>query len=96
MTLSLCSYLPLVAPHAGAWIETEPMKFLETLVLVAPHAGAWIETFRATHPFSAMWMSLPTRERGLKLINQHYFVLSQHVAPHAGAWIETMAIDFIN
>ena len=36
--------MALVAPHAGAWIETlilEPLRFVDD---VAPHAGAWIET----------------------------------------------------
>ena len=33
-----------VAPHAGAWIETNTaLRYNEGLV-VAPHAGAWIET----------------------------------------------------
>jgi len=34
----------MVAPHAGAWIET--VAHLEYFVdhEVAPHAGAWIET----------------------------------------------------
>ena len=58
-------YTSLVAPHAGAWIET----FLITSTIykngVAPHAGAWIETF-----YLLSWLkfdlSLPMRERGLK------------------------------
>ena len=34
----------LVAPHVGAWIETNiPCKPLRTSS-VAPHVGAWIET----------------------------------------------------
>ena len=35
-----------VAPHAGAWIETELVRKAKTLDkdVVAPHAGAWIET----------------------------------------------------
>ena len=34
----------VVAPHAGAWIETciQPAMIAQTPV--APHAGAWIET----------------------------------------------------
>ena len=38
------STLPEVAPHAGAWIETENVRVLNGLSIVAPHAGAWIET----------------------------------------------------
>ncbi len=34
----------LVAPHAGAWIETQNLEIYAPWVLVAPHAGAWIET----------------------------------------------------
>ena len=35
----------LVAPHAGAWIETMLMsKHEKDMFMVAPHAGAWIET----------------------------------------------------
>ena len=34
----------IVAPHAGAWIETLWGVRLEQSFQVAPHAGAWIET----------------------------------------------------
>jgi len=34
----------LVAPHAGAWIETFSLCFSTRRCTVAPHAGAWIET----------------------------------------------------
>ena len=34
----------IVAPHAGAWIETRDSWRGMVDVLVAPHAGAWIET----------------------------------------------------
>ncbi len=33
-----------VAPHAGAWIETEELCRYMAEISVAPHAGAWIET----------------------------------------------------
>ncbi len=33
-----------VAPHAGAWIETELIDKPLRISIVAPHAGAWIET----------------------------------------------------
>ena len=38
------SSLHQVAPHAGAWIETEKMLLFYLDSTVAPHAGAWIET----------------------------------------------------
>ena len=34
----------LVAPHAGAWIETYRHTLQDGTNWVAPHAGAWIET----------------------------------------------------
>ncbi len=36
--------LPLVAPRAGAWIETSRGPHRWLMRLVAPRAGAWIET----------------------------------------------------
>ena len=59
-----------VAPFAGAWIET----FIETVLLgeamdVAPFAGAWIETDMNGRSMNDM-ESLPSRERGLKHMNQ--------------------------
>ena len=33
-----------VAPHVGAWIETDVSLMLRISALVAPHVGAWIET----------------------------------------------------
>ena len=55
---------------------------------VAPLAGAWIEIVEAGMVVSSTGMSLPSRERGLKLKN-HKGVIEWHmVAPLAGAWIE--------
>ena len=34
----------VVAPHVGAWIETEYTLNTYGSPLVAPHVGAWIET----------------------------------------------------
>ena len=55
-----------VAPFAGAWIETFTYLYILINMTVAPFAGAWIETGyqRANRP---QCMSLPSRERGLKL-----------------------------
>ena len=56
-----------VAPFAGAWIETRiTAPFMEE-DLVAPFAGAWIET-PAVNRQSTGNKSLPSRERGLKLV----------------------------
>jgi len=34
----------VVAPRAGAWIETTSRRLIVTDSSVAPRAGAWIET----------------------------------------------------
>ena len=34
----------IVAPYAGAWIETSKSCLLDVTDCVAPYAGAWIET----------------------------------------------------
>ena len=34
----------LVAPHTGAWIETDISDKIYDNAKVAPHTGAWIET----------------------------------------------------
>ena len=33
-----------VAPHTGAWIETQILVVITFGIAVAPHTGAWIET----------------------------------------------------
>ena len=38
------TYLSLVAPHTGAWIETPLTVTGLVISKVAPHTGAWIET----------------------------------------------------
>ena len=56
-----------VAPHVGAWIETSVKKSKVVSCLVAPHVGGGNETksFMFTPSYS---VSLPTWERGLKLL----------------------------
>ena len=79
----------IVAPHAGAWIETCAFFTHPAVVSVAPHAGAWIETSREgangfsyqVAPHAGAWI-----ETVSAVIAQH----DQTVAPHAGAWIETV------
>ena len=46
----------MVAPRAGAWIETGTSPFAagHGLVLVASRAGAWIETGRRATPIYAV------------------------------------------
>ena len=38
------AYFSTVAPHTGAWIETQICASRLTDPAVAPHTGAWIET----------------------------------------------------
>ena len=56
----------LVAPHAGAWIETGTLAAQIERAEVAPHAGAWIETCPPLKREDMMKLSHPTRVRGLK------------------------------
>ena len=57
----------IVAPRAGAWIETMALFTPPPLGLVAPRAGAWIETINESMNSNSSAESLPVRERGLKL-----------------------------
>ena len=59
-----------VAPHAGAWIETNEIVGFEPLKEVAPHAGAWIETGNG-HFTGLQTVSPPMRGRGLKQIPKY-------------------------
>ena len=56
-----------VAPLAGAWIEIFLVRAKKILTDVAPLAGAWIEISARLCKISST-MSLPLRERGLKLL----------------------------
>ena len=79
----------MVAPLAGAWIETFVCRSACGGGKVAPLAGAWIET-GALHPESDDFWSRPSRARGLKLEGMDMTeVVRSCVAPLAGAWIET-------
>ena len=78
----------LVAPRAGAWIETSPWCGMAERKRVAPRAGAWIET-RSSYSSNWRKSSLPVRERGLKQSSEAGQPWIIPVAPRAGAWIET-------
>ena len=54
-----------VAPYTGAWIEICFFVISERDIIVAPYTGAWIEIVSFNGTISA-FVSLPTRERGLK------------------------------
>ena len=57
-----------VAPHVGAWIETNIRLTVKRSEVVAPHVGAWIETPEQLKQVVDAMESLPTWERGLKPI----------------------------
>ncbi len=44
MAMILLKPILQVAPHGGAWIETEQLIKILLEKIVAPHGGAWIET----------------------------------------------------
>ena len=57
-----------VAPLVGAWIEIEMHSSSGNRYPVAPLVGAWIE-IRETFLVSALVLSLPSWERGLKYLH---------------------------
>ena len=59
-----------VAPHVGAWIETNKTSFFKKTLYVAPHVGAWIETSCTVAAMPHISTSLPMWERGLKHVIQ--------------------------
>ena len=80
-------YIRHVAPFAGAWIEISLAHTSIVFVGVAPFAGAWIEIIQALS-IKSCTVSLPSRERGLKLTYTEIGSPLGNVAPFAGAWIE--------
>ena len=56
----------VVAPRAGAWIETLTISGLDRVYQVAPRAGAWIETANDDVIVTGKFQSPPVRGRGLK------------------------------
>ncbi len=67
VVLSITTVVDLVAPLVGAWIEIQKSERTEPVHPVAPLVGAWIEIFMGYH-FSMQIKSLPSWERGLKLV----------------------------
>ena len=79
-----------VAPLAGAWIEITQNMSAKVVQAVAPLAGAWIEIVMLQKEHLMLIPSLPSRERGLKLLSVQHMQQKQFVAPLAGAWIEIL------
>ena len=78
-----------VAPHVGAWIETQVDLQTQNEETSLP---TWERGLKHTlcSVLDLLARSLPTWERGLKHF-QHVIVdVIACVAPHVGAWIETV------
>ena len=80
----------MVAPLVGAWIEIYIDGLYGFALNVAPLVGAWIEIV-STGNLATLSTSLPSWERGLKLIGNRWYSLPTAVAPLVGAWIEMQA-----
>ena len=84
--------MPVVAPRAGAWIETE-----ENALTMASGYMSLPARERGLKPQMARYggarcQSLPARERGLKQHPRPAALLHGAVAPPVGAWIETTSL----
>ena len=56
----------MVAPRAGAWVETADVRGSADVRGVAPRAGAWVETTIKITQNTCRIVSHPVRVRGLK------------------------------
>ena len=77
-----------VAPHAGAWIETEFDEQRSYVSLVAPHAGAWIETHLSLFAYGRNLESHPMRVRGLKPRRNQHTALGYASHPMRVRWLK--------
>ena len=71
----------------GAWIEIFSSCSFALFLSVAPLVGAWIE-ISSTDVMASGMASLPSWERGLKLLMEKVPLTVAMVAPLVGAWIE--------
>ncbi len=81
--------IPPVAPHAGAWIETNSCAFIGRLTMESRPMRA--RGLKPAYILKALagYQSRPMRARGLKPVPHPSWGPLLFVAPHAGAWIET-------
>ena len=77
-----------VAPHAGAWIETDLPYCAINCSRSHPTRVRGLKPERLKKNYEEA-QSHPTRVRGLKQLIESRPSGQQEVAPHAGAWIET-------
>ena len=81
----------IVAPRAGAWVETSRSKAMRPITPSHPVrvrglklGGRWSHAERQK--------SHPVRVRGLKRGNTCIWYGGGYVAPRAGAWVETLPV----
>ena len=79
----------LVAPRAGAWIETTGLPLAGTGCDVAPRAGAWIETYQRMAQLRTLGYVAPRAGAWIETYYGGRGITVCEVAPRAGAWIET-------
>ena len=79
----------VVAPHAGAWIETSALPLTPAAVCLShPTRVRGLKQDERLCQ-AVKQLSHPTRVRGLKHTSRQLPEDAGQVAPHAGAWIET-------
>ena len=78
----------IVAPFAGAWIETKCASAFPWIRVSLPSRERGLKLFTPKSTILKL-RSLPSRERGLKHFCLHPLSKRSCVAPFAGAWIET-------
>ena len=83
----------IVAPLAGAWIETRSDGGAGAgKIRVAPLAGAWIETLSMTAAVASGFGVAPLAGAWIETSPAWDGKIKTAVAPLAGAWIETAVL----
>ena len=83
----------VVAPFAGAWVETAPATVTaEILQKSRPSRARGLKLHVIVNVYGER-TSRPSRARGLKLRRRYLIGLTDGVAPFAGAWVETLTVD---
>ena len=81
----------LVAPYAGAWIETY-ISSNTYISLASPLMQGRGLKHLLCHLRCLPILSPLMQGRGLKLVNHFRILIINDVAPYAGAWIETSLV----
>src|SRR5690348_14493848 len=78
----------VVAPRAGAWVETRPSSASGSASTSLPVRGRGLK-LHVVDPAVPRVRSPPVRGRGLKPAGSRRARPYDRVAPRAGAWVET-------